>query len=479
MFRRLLLRFAVVTGLASSILVWSPAPLAGCLVFVVAFAMLTTAASLRHQRGAQAARAGLTTARVSVNVVAAVAVVDLAGITGVLLVATCVALSDGARAWIAPPRPARRPAPARRARVALSRAPATRPAPVPLKSPTTTKPTFLTNACRRRWSMSNLSALLEDALTIEGALGVALVDAVSGLPLGAADEGSRLRSRPTAAGGTGVVRAMRRTLDGLRLGDDEGIEDLLVTTRHCTCCASCPVTPDCSSAWCSTGTAPPWEWRGSGWPDREGGSSCEHPPQHRTVPAHPRRRVPRPAAGRLRRAVRRGQDHPRSSRCAASRSRAPTCRGSLVRARAERHVKPTTTVGLEMGEWTRSPAAGRCPSSARPARSASTWYGVRRCRAAPASCCGCSATTSRPASMPRLWLDFIAAEVPLDKITIALTRLDGQDLEAELDAFRQIVDRFSPAIPLVAADPRDADDVQTVVLAALRGPALQVVEQAG
>jgi hypothetical protein len=100
-FRRLLLRFAVVAGLASSILVWSPAPLAGCLVFVVAFAMLTTAASLRHQRGAQAARAGLTTARVSVNVVAAVAVVDLAGITGVLLVATCVALADGARAWIA------------------------------------------------------------------------------------------------------------------------------------------------------------------------------------------------------------------------------------------------------------------------------------------------------------------------------------------------------------------------------------------
>jgi hypothetical protein len=46
-------------------------------------------------------RAGFTTARVSVNVVAAVAVVDLAGITGVLLVATCVALSDAARAWIA------------------------------------------------------------------------------------------------------------------------------------------------------------------------------------------------------------------------------------------------------------------------------------------------------------------------------------------------------------------------------------------
>jgi hypothetical protein len=100
-FRRLLLRLGVVAGLASSILVWSPAPLVGCFVFVVAFSMLATAATLRQQRGAQAVRTGFTTARVSVNVIAALAVVDLAGITGVLLVATCVALSDGARAWLA------------------------------------------------------------------------------------------------------------------------------------------------------------------------------------------------------------------------------------------------------------------------------------------------------------------------------------------------------------------------------------------
>lgn len=78
--------------------------------------------------------------------------------------------------------------------------------------------------------MSNLHALLKDALTIEGALGVALVDAATGLPLGAADEGSGLAVDVAAAGGTDVLRAMTRTLDGLRLGDDEGIEDLLVTT---------------------------------------------------------------------------------------------------------------------------------------------------------------------------------------------------------------------------------------------------------
>jgi hypothetical protein len=100
-FRRFLLRVAVLLGLASSTLVWSLLPIVGCLVFVVAFAMLTTAASLRQQRGVLALRAGLATARVSVHAIAAVAIVDLAGFTGVLLVTTCVALSDNARAVIA------------------------------------------------------------------------------------------------------------------------------------------------------------------------------------------------------------------------------------------------------------------------------------------------------------------------------------------------------------------------------------------
>ena len=100
-FRRFLLRVAVVVGLASSLLVWKIGPILGCLVFVVCFAMLTAAASLRQQRGHQALRAGLATARVSVKVVAAVAVADIAGIAGVLVVVLCVALSDDARALVA------------------------------------------------------------------------------------------------------------------------------------------------------------------------------------------------------------------------------------------------------------------------------------------------------------------------------------------------------------------------------------------
>lgn len=81
--------------------------------------------------------------------------------------------------------------------------------------------------------MTNLGDVLEEALTIEGALAVALVDAATGMTLGSAragrgcDEGG-LDVEVAAAGSTDVVRAVTRTLDGLRLED--GIEDMLVTT---------------------------------------------------------------------------------------------------------------------------------------------------------------------------------------------------------------------------------------------------------
>lgn len=99
-FRRLLLRLAVLAGLASSLLIWRIGPILICMAFVVAFATLTAAASRSHERARHAVRAGLFATRLSLRVVAAVAVVELAGLTGVLLVAVCVLLSDEARAGI-------------------------------------------------------------------------------------------------------------------------------------------------------------------------------------------------------------------------------------------------------------------------------------------------------------------------------------------------------------------------------------------
>ncbi|MGA9746231.1 MAG: hypothetical protein WBQ50_02120 [Nocardioides sp.] len=152
---------------------------------------------------------------------------------------------------------------------------------------------------------------------------------------------------------------------------------------------------------------------------------------------------------------------------------------SLVGARGGRHVKPSTTVGLEMGEWTapdgRSVSIVGTPGQER--------FDLVRRSAMPRSSgvvlwlFGDHVDAGLDAE---LWLDFIAKEVPLHKIVVALTRLpDDEALAAEIDAFRTIVDRFSASIPLVVADPRERADVEAVLVAALETSLVFPVEQAG
>ncbi len=152
---------------------------------------------------------------------------------------------------------------------------------------------------------------------------------------------------------------------------------------------------------------------------------------------------------------------------------------SLVRARAGRHVKPSTTVGLERGEWT-APDGSLVSVVGTPGQER---FDLVRRSVMPRSTgvvLWLFGDHEQAGLDAELWLDFIAAEVLLDRITVAVTRVGaGDEAEARLDAFRQIVDRFSPDIPLVAADPRDHDDVAHVVLTALRGRSVRVVEQAG
>lgn len=73
----------------------------------------------------------------------------------------------------------------------------------------------------------NIETALKEAMTIEGALGVALVDWESGLALGTLGGGKYLDLEVAAAGNTEVVRAKMRTMESLRL--DETIEDILIT----------------------------------------------------------------------------------------------------------------------------------------------------------------------------------------------------------------------------------------------------------
>ena len=73
----------------------------------------------------------------------------------------------------------------------------------------------------------NIEAALKEAMTVDGAIGVALVDFDSGMALGCLGGGPSLDLEVAAAGNTEVVRAKMRTL--ARLGLNESVEDILIT----------------------------------------------------------------------------------------------------------------------------------------------------------------------------------------------------------------------------------------------------------
>ncbi|MET9492449.1 hypothetical protein [Nocardia sp. NPDC006630] len=75
--------------------------------------------------------------------------------------------------------------------------------------------------------MSNLDVALKDMMTIDGALGAAVVDYTSGMTLGTAGGSRTLDLQVGAAGNTEVMRAKIRTIE--QLGLNEGIEDILIT----------------------------------------------------------------------------------------------------------------------------------------------------------------------------------------------------------------------------------------------------------
>ncbi|MCX4676764.1 hypothetical protein OG413_15875 [Streptomyces sp. NBC_01433] len=76
--------------------------------------------------------------------------------------------------------------------------------------------------------MANTEASLQQAMTsIEGALGVALVDYTSGMALGTLGGSKDFNLEVAAAGNTDVVRAKLRTMEHLGIKDE--IEDILIT----------------------------------------------------------------------------------------------------------------------------------------------------------------------------------------------------------------------------------------------------------
>jgi hypothetical protein len=75
--------------------------------------------------------------------------------------------------------------------------------------------------------MADMDTALKEAMQIDGAVGVALVDYTSGMALGTLGSSKDLDLTVAAAGNTDVVRAKMRTMEMLKLKED--IEDILIT----------------------------------------------------------------------------------------------------------------------------------------------------------------------------------------------------------------------------------------------------------
>ncbi|MEU4669662.1 hypothetical protein AB0F91_17180 [Amycolatopsis sp. NPDC023774] len=76
----------------------------------------------------------------------------------------------------------------------------------------------------------NIDTALKEAMSIAGAIGVALVDYDSGMSLGTSGGGDWLDLEVAAAGNTEVVRSKLRVMASLALNDS--IEDILITLHR-------------------------------------------------------------------------------------------------------------------------------------------------------------------------------------------------------------------------------------------------------
>lgn len=76
----------------------------------------------------------------------------------------------------------------------------------------------------------NIDIAMKEAMSISGAVGVALVDCDSGMSLGTSGGGDWLNPEIAAAGNTEVVRSKLRVMQTLGLNDT--IEDILITLHR-------------------------------------------------------------------------------------------------------------------------------------------------------------------------------------------------------------------------------------------------------
>lgn len=143
---------------------------------------------------------------------------------------------------------------------------------------------------------------------------------------------------------------------------------------------------------------------------------------------------------------------------------------SAAKTNIGKHLKETTTVGLDYGEWNGpdglkvavvgTPGQARFDTVRQSVMPRSSGVVLWLFGQHPEAELDCD-----------LWLDCLGEELPMSKMTVAVTRLDEADTDRTIERFRSIVDGHDPQIPLIEADPRVRDDVAAVVMTALKMPA--------
>ncbi len=128
--------------------------------------------------------------------------------------------------------------------------------------------------------------------------------------------------------------------------------------------------------------------------------------------------------------------------------------------------KPTTTVGIDYGEWV-APDGSRVGVLGTPGQlrfaSARTSVVARR---ASIVLWGFG---DRPETVDEMseWLDRIGDADVWARTIVALTRREGRDSVPDIGEFQRRLQRYRSDMPLLEADPRERDEVIRVVLTAL------------
>lgn len=141
-------------------------------------------------------------------------------------------------------------------------------------------------------------------------------------------------------------------------------------------------------------------------------------------------------------------------------------RSSLVSERRGRRLKPTTTVGLEIGEW-KAPDGRLVSVVGTPSQER---FDMVRRSAMPRSAgvvLWIFGNHEHAELDAKLWLEFILEEVSADRMAVAVTRL-GENSADRLERFRDIVAEVDARIPVFEADPREKDQVARAVAGSLR-----------